>query len=168
MLIHVDCVILQLVFEKSYVTRPSWRLTESSLTPRPLHSQLHLKPLLQGEYVNHFYPLQPSGAFILPILNFLLSHLQVTWIILSYSAHLYLYLVCQTIGGKFPLWLILAHLSRNILWVTFMPSPPYMTHGLRKYLSHINGPVFQIWNLTKPNLSHRILCGPKRVNPGTL
>lgn len=128
-----------------------------------------LKQLLHSKTAKHFHLLQPGGTFILPILSFLPSHLQVAWIILSYSAHLYLYLACQTVGGKFLSWLILLHISRNRSWLTFMHGRCYMTHGLKKNsCAHINVPAFQIWELTKPNLSHRILCGPKRVNPGML
>ena len=109
-----------------------------------------------------------AGALFSLILGSLPSHLQVAWIILSYSAHLFLYPACQAVGRKFS---FVAHLSaykRNRDHTLHSCRLRCVTHRLTNLHAQITVPVFQVRELTKANLFHRLLCGPERVNPGML
>lgn len=93
-----------------------------------------------------------AGALFPLILGSLPSHLQVAWIISSYSAHLFLYPACQVVGRKFS---FVAHLSackRNRDHTLQSCHLPCVTHRLTNLRAQITVPVFQVRELTKANL----------------
>lgn len=113
-------------------------------------------------------PRWPVGVLFSLLLGSVPSHLQVAWIILSRSAHLCLSCACQKVGGKFSSMAHLSAYKRNSDHVLHSRLLPCVTHGLTDLCARITVPVFQVGELTKVDLFHRLWCGPERVNPGTL
>lgn len=145
------------------------RATPCPHTSHPPPPASHL-PLLPPRWVCAvFSPLRWSvGASVFPHSGLLTISLQVACIIRNSSAHLYLYLACQKLGGSSLPWLIFPPIREIETTLNIHAVFPCVTHRLTNLGARITVPVFQMGELTKANLFHRLLCGPERVNPGTL